>query len=46
MVDDQFDNDDNPYVKFRFRMTTWIDGEFKKTYLPVIKCKSVSVPAF
>ena len=40
MVDPSFDNDVNPYLEFKFRMTTLIDGEFKKTYLPVVKCEN------
>ena len=46
MVDEDFDNDDNPYLEFKFRMTTWIDGVYKRTYLPLIKCENERIPAF
>ena len=29
MVDAEFDNDDNPYLEFKFKMTSLINDEFQ-----------------
>ena len=40
MLDPNYDNDDNQYIKLKMRMTTKFDGEeaWKKEYIPIVKC--------
>lgn len=46
MVDKDFDNDDNPYLEMKFRMTTLKDGVYEKIYIPLIKCENENLGDF
>ena len=46
MVDKDFDNDDNPYLEMKFRMTTLKDGVYEKIYIPLVKCKNENLGDF
>ena len=44
MLDPDYDNDDNQYIKLKMRMTTKFDGEeaWKKEYIHIVKCDNLS----